>query len=411
VNDSPAPRHDARPLAITGRVLIDRTVIDEGMVLLAGDKILDAGPCGAFETPSNARHVDMPDRIISPGFIDLHIHGSGGCYAEDDPLGMARHVTSGGCTYFLPTLMTNNLTSMVESARTVQAATGPVSDGATVGGVHLEGPFLNPRYGAQRPEFVLEARPDTVEMLLEASGPALAMVTVAPEQPGAIAAIERFAATGALVALGHSDAAPAHYAAARTAGATHVTHLFNAMQPHREPDEQGYDGVKRVGLEELALIDDDLTADIVCDSSAAHIADTVVKLALRCKGEAKLSLITDAMFAAGLPPGTHQMRDGQQLTTAAGEDVARLTGGWLCGSVMSMSGAVRNLMNAAAVPIDTALVMATEAPARALGIFDRKGSLDRGKDADVAVLDTHGNVEFTVVEGRLVYSTADGWPQ
>ncbi len=396
---------DGRPLAITGRVLIDQAITDDGVVLLAGDKILAAGPRGGVEIPANARHLDVPDRIISPGFIDVHIHGSGGCYAEDDPVGMARHVASGGCTYFLPTLMTNELSAMVDSAAKIRAASGPVSDGATIGGVHLEGPFLNPRYGAQRPDFVVEATPDAVEMLLEAAGGALAMVTIAPEQRGAIEAIKRFAAAGALVSLGHSDATPADYAAARSAGATHVTHLFNAMEPRQLPDATGYDGTRRVGLEELALIDDGLTADILCDSACAHVSEALVKLALRCKGAAKLALITDAMYAAGLEPGVHRMSDGQELVTSADEDVARLAGGWLCGSVMSMSSAVRNLAAVATVPVDVALVMASEAPARALGIFASKGSLAAGKDADIAVLDPDGNVEHTLVVGQLVYST------
>ena len=395
----------ARPLAITGRVLIEQAIVDDGVVLVLGDQIVAAGQRDGLEIPPDARRLDVPDRIISPGFIDLHIHGSGGCYAEDDPVGMARHVASGGCTYLLPTLMTNELPAMVESAATIQASSGPVDGGATIGGVHLEGPFLNPRYGAQRPDFVLDARPEAVEMLIQASGEALAMVTIAPEQPGAIEAIRQFTAAGALVSLGHSDATPADYAAARSAGATHVTHLFNAMEPRQPPEAQGYDGTRRVGLEELALIDDDLTADIVCDSACAHVSDALVKLALRCKGEAKLSLITDAMFAAGLEPGDHQMSDGQALVTSANEDVARLAGGWLCGSVMSMSNAVRNFAAVASVPVETALVMATEAPARTLGIFAGKGSLAPGKDADITVLDRDGNVEHTLVGGRLVFST------
>ena len=396
---------DVRPLAIAGRVLIDQAITDDGVVLVAGDKILAAGPRDRIEIPANARHLDVSDRIISPGFIDVHIHGSGGCYAEDDPVGMARHVTSGGCTYFLPTLMTNELSAMFDSATMIRALSGPVSDGATIGGVHLEGPFLNPRYGAQRPDFVVEATPDAVEMLLEASGEALAMVTIAPEQGGAIEAIRRFAAAGAVVSLGHSDATPADYAAARTAGATHVTHLFNAMEPRHLSEARDYDGTRRVGLEELALLDDDLTADIVCDSACAHVNEALVKLALRCKGAAKLALITDAMYAAGLEPGVHRMSDGQELVTSAEEDVARLAGGWLCGSVMSMSSAVRNLATVASVPVDVALVMATEAPASTLGIFDRKGSLAVGKDADIAVLDPDGNVEHTLVGGQLVFST------
>ena len=399
---------DDRPLAILGRVLIDRTVIDDGVVILLGDKILEVGRRGHVDIPVNPRRLDVPDRIISPGFIDVHIHGSGGCHAEDDPVGIAQHVVSGGCTYFLPLLMTNELSGMVDSLVGIREVSGPINNGATIGGAHLEGPFLNPLYGAQRGEFVLEGRPDVVEMLIEAAGPALAMVTIAPERSRAIDAIKRFVAAGAVVSLGHSNATPADYSAARSAGATHITHLFNAMAPSRLPETSDYDGVRQVGLEELALIDEDVTADIVCDSASAHVNETLVKLALRCKGGAKLALITDSMFATGLKPGRHRMSDGQDLVTRTGEDVARLTCGSLCGSVMSMANAVQNLATVASLPIEVALVMATEAPARVLGIFSRKGSLARGKDADIAILDPEGNVEHTLVRGQLAYSTEYG---
>ena len=123
---------DDRPLAILGRVLIDRTVIDDGVVILLGDKILEVGRRGHVDIPVNPRRLDVPDRIISPGFIDVHIHGSGGCHAEDDPVGIARHVVSGGCTYFLPTLMTNELSGMVDSLVGIREVSGPISNGATI---------------------------------------------------------------------------------------------------------------------------------------------------------------------------------------------------------------------------------------------------------------------------------------
>jgi N-acetylglucosamine-6-phosphate deacetylase len=239
------------------------------------------------------------------------------------------------------------------------------------------------------------------------------LVTIAPEMDGALEAVRRFTDAGAVASIGHTDASEADYERGREAGITHATHLFNAMPSHDRMAGAPYEGVRQIGVEDLVLADPDISVDIVVDSPGVHVHRALLRIALACLGDGRLSLITDAMSAAGLPAGTHARGDGEPITTADHEDVARLSDGRLTGSAMMINGAISNLTNRASVPIETALRMATQAPARALGIDDRKGSLAPGMDADLVVLDVADDgprvsARHVVIAGRDV--VVDGRP-
>ncbi|MAE64049.1 MAG: N-acetylglucosamine-6-phosphate deacetylase [Phycisphaeraceae bacterium] len=390
-------------IAYTGTAFVDGA-LREGVAVVIRDGLIDA------VTRADDRHAlrdvefrDAGERVIAPGFVDIHIHGSGGCRAEEDPQGMARHVVRHGTTYFLPTMISNELPAMLEAIDVVRARMGRVDRGARIGGIHLEGPFLNPRYGAQRPETNIEPDPESVRALVDRCGPDLRLVTIAPERRGAIDAIRAFRAAGATVSVGHSDADEDEFRAGRAAGITHATHLFNAMPPRQWPTYETFDGTKGAGLEELILADDGMTADIICDRHGRHVNDTMLAIALKCKGSTGLSLITDAVPPAGLRPGSYPLGDGQTIVTVPDDDVSRLPCGALCGSALSMSGALSNFMRHLNVGLETALSMVTEAPARAIGVFDRRGSLSPGKDADIVLLTGEGEVTMTTVGGELMF--------
>ena len=390
-------------LAIRGAVLIEREFVPDAVVVVRGGSIEAVGRDQDVRVPAGAVAIDAADSLVVPGFVDIHIHGSGGCRAEDDARGMARYVIRHGTTWLLPTLISNDFDAMLQSIDHVRACVGPVVGGATVGGIHLEGPFLNPKYGAQRPDTNIEPDPESVRRLIDRCGDDLSLITIAPERRGAIDAIRQFRAAGATVAIGHTDASEAEYHAARRAGATHATHVFNAMPPKSWPDAHTFNGLHVVGPAELTMGDNEMSADIMADSGAHHVHPTMLRIALRCKGPQMLSLITDAMVCAGRPPGEHKMADGQSIHTTEDEDVARLANGLLCGSVMSMCGALRNFVKHTGAAVETALVMVSEAPARAVGLFDRKGSIAAGKDADLVLLDHNLDVRTVFVAGRLAH--------
>jgi N-acetylglucosamine-6-phosphate deacetylase len=167
-----------------------------------------------------------------------------------------------------------------------------------------------------------------------------------------------------------------------------------------------YRGTKLAGVEELILADDGISADIMCDATCAHVLPAFLRIALKCKGVEKLSLITDAMMAAGLPLGEFKMADGQGVFTHPGEDVARLADGGLCGSVLSLCGALRNWIAHTGSPLETALTMVSESPARAARVFGRRGSIDPGKEADFAFLDRELHVQAVMIAGRMEYQLA-----
>lgn len=393
--------------AISGATaLIERRWVPDAVILVRDGRITAVGLAKEIRIPRGAHRIEARERFVAPGFIDIHIHGSGGFRAEDGALGMARHVIRSGTTWFLPTFISNDFDKMLAAIDHVAGCVGPVEGGATIGGIHLEGPFLNPKYGAQRPETNIEPEPKFVRQLIKRCGKNLRLVTIAPERRGAIEAIQAFRAAGATVAIGHSDAAEAEYRAGRAAGITHATHLFNAMPPRLWPTRATYGGTKVVGVEELILADDGVSADILCDATAAHVHPSLLKVALKCKGIEKLSLITDAMMAAGLPDGEFKMVDGQSVFKNPQEDVARLANGALCGSVMSMCGALRNFIKHTGTSPEQALTMVSEAPARVAGIFDHKGSIAAGKDADLVLLDPNLDVQSVMIGGRVSYENA-----
>ncbi|NQU10410.1 N-acetylglucosamine-6-phosphate deacetylase [bacterium] len=406
----PSPR-SARARAPAGltaitnvTALINRRLVPDAVVLVHAGHLEAAGPAGKVRVPRGARPLNGRGHLVVPGFVDIHIHGSGGYRAEDGVISLARHVVRHGTTWFLPTFISNAFDRMLAAIDHVRVDVGPVPGGATIGGIHLEGPFLNPKYGAQRPETNIEPNPERVRQLIDHCGDTLRLVTLAPERPGALDAIRAFCAAGATVAIGHSDATEAEYQAGRAAGITHATHLFNAMPPRVWATTQTFAGVKTVGIEELILGDEGVTADILCDCTAAHVHPALLKAAFRAKGIGNLSLITDAMPQAGLPGREHKLADGQTVYTHPGEDVARLANGVLCGSVMSLAGALRNFLNHTGMPLEQALTLVAEAPARAVGIFDRKGSLAPGKDADLVFLDRNLDVQQVLIAGRVEHT-------
>jgi len=393
------------PLVLLGRAFLDGSIRPDCAVSVVDDRIVFVGPRADLAMPADARVVDVGDGIVSPGFVDLHVHGYGGCMAEDDPVAMAQAIVRGGTPYFQPTVLTHDLDVMVTAAERERDALGHVPGGATIGGLHLEGPYLNPRYGAQQAQFTLEPSAETDGRFIAAAGAGLTMMTIAPELPGSVESIARMVAAGAVVALGHSACSADDYRAARRAGASHITHLFNAMQAPRVSAGEEYGGVHDIGIEELCVVDDGVTVDIVMDRECAHVGYELIEATLRCKPAGSIALISDAMAAGGQPAGSHELPDGRVVTTANDSDVARLQSGLLCGSTMSMSDAVRNAVERYGVDPADSLRMATEVPARILGVSDTVGHLRTGARADLAVLDGALGLLATVVGGEFVYST------
>lgn len=363
-----------------------------GEVLVVNGRIAEVAR--RVETRQGAEVVGLEGAILAPGLIDLHVHGGNGVDTMDGEAGaiagLSAFVAAHGVTGFLPTTVTAPLPEIERALKAVRRAVDGELPGAQVLGVHLEGPFFNRRRaGAQPLNWCVDPARDALQRLLATGEGLVRMMSLAPELPGALAAIETLTQHGIVASVGHTDATYAQAQAAFAAGARHVTHLFNAMSPlhHREP-----------GVVGAALTTDGVMVQLIADG--LHLHPATLAVVVRCKGVDEVLLITDAIAGAGLPDGEYTM-GRQRVIVRNGE--ARTPAGNLAGSTLTLERAVANMVRLVGVPLSSSLQMASLNPARVLGLAQRKGRLAPGYDADLVCLDADFNVRLTVVGGRALH--------
>ena len=345
---------------------------------------------------AGAEDIELPENaVVLPGFIDEHIHGAGGSDAMDgntkDLAIIAETVAKEGTTSFLATTMTQSKENILKAMRAVKEYREAAGErGARIAGVHLEGPFIAAAHkGAQPLEYVAAPDAKTFDEYNAACGNAIKIITLAPETDGALDFIRHIVAQGTVVSVGHTGAKYAEVKAAMEAGATNVTHTYNAQSPlhHRE-----------IGVVGSALLLEDLYCELICDT--IHVSVPAMQLLVKNKRADKLALITDAMRAKGLADGVSEL-GGQTVYVKGGE--ARLADGTLAGSVLRMNRALQNMVEKVGVPFTQAVDYCTINPARTLKMENEAGSIAEGKRADFAVLNDKFDVLYTVRDGKIIY--------
>ena len=345
---------------------------------------------------AGAEKIELPENaVVLPGFIDEHIHGAGGSDAMDgntkDLAIIAETVAKEGTTSFLATTMTQSKENILKAMRAVKEYREAAGEqGARIVGVHLEGPFIAAAHkGAQPLEYVAAPDAKTFDEYNAACGNAIKIITLAPETDGALDFIRHIVAQGTVVSIGHTGAKYAEVKAAMEAGATNVTHTYNAQSPlhHRE-----------IGVVGSALLLEDLYCELICDT--IHVSVPAIQLLVKNKRADKLALITDAMRAKGLADGVSEL-GGQTVYVKGGE--ARLADGTLAGSVLRMNRALQNMVEKVGVPLTQAVDYCTINPARTLKMENEAGSIAEGKRADFAVLNDKFDVLYTVRDGKIIY--------
>lgn len=345
---------------------------------------------------AGAEEIELPENaVVLPGFIDEHIHGAGGSDAMDgntkDLAIIAETVAKEGTTSFLATTMTQSKENILKAMRAVKEYREAAGEqGARIAGVHLEGPFIAAAHkGAQPLEYVAAPDAKTFDEYNAACGNAIKIITLAPETDGALDFIRHIVAQGTVVSIGHTGAKYAEVKAAMEAGATNVTHTYNAQSPlhHRE-----------IGVVGSALLLEDLYCELICDT--IHVSVPAMQLLVKNKRADKLALITDAMRAKGLADGVSEL-GGQTVYVKGGE--ARLADGTLAGSVLRMNRALQNMVEKVGVPLTQAVDYCTINPARTLKMDNEAGSIAEGKRADFAVLNDKFDVLYTVRDGKIIY--------
>ena len=344
----------------------------------------------------NSEAIELPeDAVVVPGFIDQHIHGAGGSDGMDGTVKdisiIANTVAAEGTTSFLVTTMTQSPENITKAMQAVKEYKEQgISKGAKVIGVHLEGPFIAAKFkGAQPLEYVASPDVAVFDEYNKASGNAIRIVTLAPEVAGSEDLIRHLTENGIVSSIGHTGAKYEDIDNAISAGASNVTHTYNAQSPlhHRE-----------IGVVGTAMLRDELNCELIADT--IHVSVPAMRLLVKNKPLDKLSLITDAMRAKGLPDGISEL-GGQTVYVKNGE--ARLEDGTLAGSVLRMNRAVQNMVEKVGVPFTQAVDYATINPARMLKIDHETGSIKVGKNADFTVLNKNYDVLMTIREGKIVY--------
>ncbi|WP_035615452.1 N-acetylglucosamine-6-phosphate deacetylase [Haloferula sp. BvORR071] len=388
--------------AITnGTILSPRDKLRGGTVVVEDGKILGIH-AERIEVP-DAQNIDAAGGYIAPGFIDLHVHGGGGCDFMDGTaeafLTIAAMHARHGTTAMVPTTLTAETESLLRTLDAYESAHRQNSSGATFLGMHLEGPyFALSQRGAQDPRYIRNPDPDQYEAILAHSS-AITRWSAAPELPGAIEFGLRLREKGIVAAIAHTDALYDEVLAAYQSGYSLVTHLYSAMSGVTRRNAFRYAGV----IESALLLD--LDVEIIGDG--IHVPAPLLQLVYKVKGPDRIALITDAMRAAGMPegPSTLGALDGG-LPVIVEDGVAKLSDrSAFAGSVATMDRAVRNMVQLGGVSLADTVRMASSTPARIMGVADRKGSLDTGKDADLVILDATLEVTMTMIAGSIVHDT------
>ncbi|HEX3107981.1 MAG TPA: N-acetylglucosamine-6-phosphate deacetylase [Thermoanaerobaculia bacterium] len=361
-----------------GRAFVRGAIQDETLITIGDEAIIDVS-----QTTDVPRTAERTDCLIAPGFIDVHVHGGDGADFMDADAEQNERILRFHAKHGTTALCATTLSGSVSDIQKAVKAITRTQWGAEVVGIHLEGPFINrQRAGAQDASSIRPADIHELSALLALAPRMRWMMTVAPELDGARALIEHFR-NRVLFSIGHTAADYSEAAAALEWGARHFTHLFNAMtgMHHREPGVVG------------AAFVSDATAELIADG--IHVHPVMLRIAATAMPH-RIALVTDAMRACGLADGEYKLY-GYDVRVAEG--AARLPDGTLAGSVLTMGDAVKNMVELADVPIEMVLPLASEVPARVIGVSDRKGRIARNEDADFVLLTTKLEIDRVIVRG------------
>lgn len=387
---------------IAGAIYTPAEEIRNGVILIEGHRIAKVGSRDHVKIPAGATVIDNADRIVVPGFIDLHIHGAAGYdLMEATPEAVAavgRHLARHGTTAYAATTVTastdrtlhaaKGLSEIIQASHSSHGASDKVA-GAQPVCLHFEGPFINvKKRGAHPASQIQKPSTELLAKFLDAARDTARIMTLAPELEGALTVLEFARSRGLKVGIGHSNATYEEAERAIAAGASHAVHLYNAMRPFMHRDS---------GIIGAVLTDDRISAELICDG--VHVEPTAVRLLVKAKGAERVILVSDSLSGAGMPDGNYRLGN---FTVHVSGGVCRTVEGNLAGSTVTLDAALRNLSAFTGLAFQQCLPCATTNPAKILRLEKVKGIIAPNADADLAVLDKGFYVTQTYVRGRPV---------
>lgn len=395
--------HSQKIKIYNGKIITPAKIIDGGCVLIEGDTIIEVSENNI--DIADVTEIDAKGKYVSPGFIDIHVHGGGGYDFMDATetafLTIAETHARYGTTAMLPTTLTSTKALLIQTLDAFENAKTKNTNGAQLLGMHLEGPYISKNQpGAQDPRFIREPSEDEYKEILS-NYSCIKRWSAAPELKGAIEFGRYLKSKNILPAIAHTDAIYEEVLEAFNNGYTLITHLYSAMSGVTRRNAYRYAGVI-----ESAYIIDEMNVEIIADG--IHLPSPLLKLVYKIKGAHKIALITDAMRAAGTDLNESILGDAENGLKVIIEDgVAKLPDrSAFAGSIATADRLVKTMISIADVSLTDAIKMMTQTPAGILNIADKKGSIEKGKDADIVIFDEDINIETTIIKGRVCYSTS-----
>ncbi len=388
----------SRLLITGGNIITPRKILEGHSIVIENDKI--AGIIPSKITIDNCQSISADGLYVSPGFIDLHVHGGNGSDFMDatveDIREIIRYHTQGGTTGLLATTASESHLNIMDAIQALDQA-HPIT-GAKLLGIHIEGPYFNyDKRGCHLATAIRDPQPEDYLPMLEATD-LIRLMTLAPEIDGADQLIAELSHRGIVASCGHTNASYRQIQKACELGLQHSTHLYCAMSGviKNGPQREG-------GVIESTLLMDHLTTEVIADGQ--HLPAELLKLAVKCKGFDRLAVVTDAQRGAGMPDGIYAFgsKNGTKSIVKNGVATTPDNTGY-ASSTIQMNQAIRVMRDLADVPLVEAIKMASLVPARIIGVDDQLGSLEVGKIADLVLFNQTIDVHKVIINGKPIES-------
>ncbi|MBQ8747790.1 MAG: N-acetylglucosamine-6-phosphate deacetylase [Clostridia bacterium] len=379
---------------VNANLILEEGIVFDGVVLVENGLIAAYGEKGAVEIPADAEIFDAGGKYVAPGFVDIHNHGGGGELFDTNPAAAAKHFLAHGETTILPTLYYDlSYEDMIAAVKRIQDVIANEKIGAAIGGIYMEGPYMNPKYGAspEKNKWRGEINMEHARSVAETAGDTVRVWAVAPEREGIADFVKmaREVNPTVKIAFGHTEATPAQVFALKKYGLSIQTHCTNATHT------VGYGGGTRsCGPDEACFYDPEIYAEVICDHGAIHVHPDMLRLIYRIKGEDRVVLITDCTNFAGPSKTPDALKHCFDLNFDAN--------GGIAGSKLTMDVACFNMMRHTTVGLCQVFKMASLNPARAVGLDDTVGSISVGKRANLVVTDDKINISAVMLDGEIV---------
>ncbi|GBG10904.1 hypothetical protein PAT3040_05674 [Paenibacillus agaridevorans] len=383
---------------VNAKVVTPHGLIDEGVVWFDQGRIVACGEARDLTPSEDAELIDAEGLYVAPGFVDIHCHGGGGHWSFENPAAFARFHLHYGTTSILPTFSYNESEEQIAEGlrRILRAQMDTKAYGRSIAGIHMEGPYINPKYGAITSP-IRPVNPAEYREILKVAGEQIKVWTLAPELEGQRQFMEEASRYGIAFSVGHSEAAAETVLDSVSYGLRIGCHCTNASGTTPSPSR--YAGTREVGVDEAVLLSDEIYAEVIPDSEGRHVRPLMLKFILKVKGADKVIIITDAMDGTGINDASVDVNliKRTEFSPAQAEDYM------LGGSLLTMDRAVYNMKRHTGVGMADLFKMASLNPAKVIGIDHEAGSLEKGKRANLIFVTEDIQVRKVFLDGELVH--------